>query len=142
MNPSRQLLPLEPEGLGDPLVIIVDGSRPRRIQPEVIRATPEQQRALGPFLAFLRTLRKPPDPERISITLADPTLMGLLLTRRLSLGSLDMVERVVGLHTLLPDDRWGQSGAAAAWVAHFRHRLRVRLRIARPQPARQQIPRT
>ena len=68
--------------------------------------------------------------------------MGLLLIGRLSLGSLDMVERVVGLHTILPDDRWGQSGPAAAWVAHLRDRLRVRLRIARPQPAHQQIPRT
>jgi len=142
MKPYPWPAAVPPEELGDPVVIIVDGSRPGRIQPEVIRTTPEQRPALGPFVAFLRTLPKPPAPERISITLADPTLMGLLLIGRLSLGSLDMVERVVGLHTILPDDRWGQSGAAGAWLAHFHDRLRVRLRIARPQPTRQQIPRT
>jgi len=142
MKPYPWPAAIPPEDLGDPVLIVVHGSIPGRIRIETAHASPEQRRALGPCLAFLRRLRKPPGPERISITLADPTLMGLLLTGRLSLGSLDMVERVVGLHTILPDDRWGQSGAAAAWLAHFHDRLRVRLRIARPQPARQQIPRT
>lgn len=128
MTPHPGSARVPPEDLGAPAVILVHGSRPGRIHIEIVHASPEQRRALGPFLAFLRTVRRPPDPERISITLADPALLGLLLTRRLSLGSLDMVERVVGLHVILPDDRWGQSGAPAAWVATFRDRLRARLR--------------
>jgi len=131
-----------PEELGDPAVIMVHGSQPWRIGVEIVRASPEQRADLAPFIRFLRTLRRPPDSERISITLADPTIMGLLLQGRLRLGGLDIVEPMVGLHTILPDDRWGASGPVAAWIAHFRDRLRARLRIARLQSARQHSPRT
>ena len=127
MNPHAAPAPLPPEELGDLTILVVHGAHEGRIKVEVVHASPEHRRHLEPCLRFLWTLPKPPAPERISITVADPALLGLILTGRLSVGSLDMVERVVGLHILLPDDRWGQSGPVAAWVATLRDRLRARL---------------
>lgn len=128
MKPYPWPAAVPPEPLGDPAVLIVHGSQAGRIRIEIARVTRDQRRDLEPFLRFLRTLPKPPNPESITITLADPALMGLILTGRLHIGSLDLVQHVVGLHVLLPDDRWGQSGPVAAWVATFRDRLRGRLR--------------
>jgi len=56
-----------PEELGDPAVIMVHGSQPWRIGVEIVRASPEQRADPPPFIRFLRTLRRPPDSERISI---------------------------------------------------------------------------
>lgn len=128
-GPSPSLRPLEP--VGDPAVLLVHSAQRGRIVVELVHASPAQRRALEPFVRFLRTLPKPPPPERISLTLADPTLLGLLLTGRLFVGGLDVVERLVGLQVLLPDDRWGASGLVAEWIARFRDRLRERL--ARPR---------
>ena len=127
MNPHAAPAPFPPEALGDSTVLVVHSAQAGRIKVEVVHASPEHRRHLEPCLRFLRTLPKPPAPERISITLAGPNLLGLLLEGRLWVGSVEMVERVVGLHVILPDDRWGQSGPVAAWVATFRDRLRARL---------------
>lgn len=132
----------EPEELFPPVVLVIHGSSPGRIHVEIVRASAEQRRHLGRCLRFLHTLPKPPASERISLVIADPALLSLFLERRLSCGSLDLVERMVGLHVLLPDDRWGQSSPVAAWVAHFRDRLRVRLRVTRPRPAGEPAPHT
>jgi hypothetical protein len=132
MNSSTAPVPLSPEDLGDPAVIVAHGSRPGRIHLETAKATREQRRALAPVLAFFRTLRKPPESEPITITLADPILFALILTGRLRVDSLDLVERLVGLGITLPDDRFAASAPVLDWWAHFRDKLRRRLKIRQP----------
>ncbi len=107
--------------------LVVDGARGGRIGVEIMHAPPGHREALEVFLRFLRTVPKPPAPVRFTITVAEPRLLGLLLDGKLSLGSLDLVERVVGLEVDCPYDRTRTSAPVMAWVALFRDRLRGRL---------------
>lgn len=133
MKPYPWPAAIAPEELGDPTVIIAHGSRRGRIHLEVVHTSPEHRRHLGTCLRFLRTLRKPPAPERISILVGDPALFGLILTRRLPVDSLDLVERLVGLSVTLPDDRFAACPPVLDWWAHFRDKLRRRLKIRQPR---------
>lgn len=128
MKPYPWPAAVPPEDLGHPVVITVDGTEPGRIRPDVLRASPKQRHELAPFMRFLRTLPKPPRPERISITLKAPALLGLLLEGRLSLRNLDLMERIVEIHVLFRDNRCAEPGPVAEWVAILRARLRARLR--------------
>jgi len=123
-----------PEELGDATVIIVNGSRSGRSEPEIIRATPEERGDLAPLLRILRALPKPPHPERISILVASPKLLRLILEGRLSVGGIEMVERMTGLTILPPDDRWQACGPVLDWVAQLR--AKVWQRIHRTQKSR------
>jgi len=139
MKPYPWPAAVPPEELGDPAVIIVDGTEPRRIRPDVLRASPKQRHELAPFMRFLRTLPKPPRPERISITVKAPALLGLLLEGRLSLRKLALLERIVEIHALFRDNRWAEPGPVAAWAALFRSRLRARIHAARRARARRAL---
>jgi hypothetical protein len=110
-------------------ILLVHGSRPGPIQVEIVRVTRKQAQLLRPFLRFLETLPKPPGQERIMIIIGFPDLLDLILRGSIRLGTLEVVERAAGLHIILPDDRWGASGAVAEWIAVFRDRLRERLMI-------------
>lgn len=128
MKPYPWPTAIPPEDLGDPAVIIANGSRPGRIEPEIVHATPEERKDLAPLLRILRGLPKPPDPEHITILVASPKLLRLMLEGRLSVGGIEMLERVTGLTILPPDDRWEASAPVLDWIATFRARLRAQLR--------------
>jgi len=132
MKPYPWQAQVPPEELGDATVIIVDGSRSGRSEPEIIRATREERRDLAPLLRILRALPKPPHPERISIVVASPKLLRLILEARLSVGGIEMVERMTGLTILPPDDRFGACAPVLDWIAQVRARLRERLNIHQP----------
>lgn len=132
MKPYPWPAAVPPEDLGDPTVLVAHGSQPGPIRVEIAHASPEHRRALGPTLAFLRTLRKPPASDPITITLADPVLFALILSRRQPVDSLDLVERLVGLDISPPDDRFAPSAPVLAWWAHFRDKLRRHLKIRPP----------
>ena len=127
MKPSPWPAAVQAEDLGDPAVIIVDGSRSGRSQPEVIHATREQREDLAPFLRILRGLPKPPDPECITILVASPKLLRLMLEGRLSVGGMEMVERVTGLTILPPDDNWGACAPVLDWIAQVRGKVWQRI---------------
>jgi len=131
MKPNPWPAAVPPEELGDPAVITVDGTEPGRSRVDILRASQKQRHDLAPFMRFLRTLPKPPTPERTSITVKAPALFGLLLEGRLSLRNLDLVERIVEIHVLFRDNRWAEPGPIAVWAAMFRNRLRARLHAAR-----------
>lgn len=135
MKPYPWPAAVPPEDLGDPTVLVAHGSQPGPIHIEIAHASPEHRRHLGPFIRFLRLLPKPPVPERISIAVAEPQLLSLLLEGRLSIGSLETVKQVVGLHVCPPDDRWGASAPVLNWIAMFWERLRARLQPNKKLPA-------
>ncbi len=60
--------------------------------------------------------------------MAAPKLLRLILEGKLSIGGLEMVERVTGLTILPPDDRWGASARVLDWIAQVRTRLWERIR--------------
>jgi len=127
MKPYPWPAQVPPEELGHPVQIIVDGSRPGRPQPEIINATPQQRQDLAPLLSILRGLPKPPDPERISISVLDPKLLRLILEGRLAVGGIEMVERVTGLTILAPDDNWGACAPVLDWIAQVRAKVWQRI---------------
>ena len=123
MKPSPWPAAVQAEDLGDPAVMIVDGSRSGRSQPEIVQGNREQREDLAPFLRILRGLSKPPDPERITILVADPKLLRLMLEGRLSVGGMETLERVTGLTILPPDDRWGACAPVLDWIAQVRAKV-------------------
>ena len=123
MKPSPWPAAVQAEDLGDPAVMIVDGSRSGRSQPEIVQGNREQREDLAPFLRILRGLAKPPDPERITILVASPKLLRLMLEGRLSVGGMEMVERVTGLTILPPDDNWGACAPVLDWIAQVRAKV-------------------
>jgi len=128
MKPYPWPAQVPPEELGDPAVIIANGSRLGRIQPQIVHATPEERKDLAPLLRILRGLQKPPDPEHITILVASPKLLRLILEGRLSVGGIEMLDRVTGLTILPPDDRWEAAAPVLDWIATFRARLCAQLR--------------
>ncbi|MGD0264294.1 MAG: hypothetical protein ABSD47_04955 [Candidatus Methylomirabilota bacterium] len=127
MNSPTPAIPLPPENLADPGVIIVHGAHAERINVEVVHASPEHRRLLGPIIRFLRSNPKPPAGERMRIIIRDPVLLNILLHRPRGRWLLAHFENAVGLKILLPVDRSGASGPATDWFARLQVRFRERL---------------
>ncbi len=138
MTPPRRPAPPHQERPGDPVTLLMGGSRPGRIHVELVEASPLQRARLTPVLRFLHRLPKPPAPEVVTLAIGTPEFLARAVEGKLRGLSLEIMDRLAGLQILLPYDRRQAQGSLVEWVALLRDRLRERLtcgpRGPRPRP--------